>query len=97
MSQTTTLEKENKDLKKKLAVAEKAIETANRKELKESLSTDPMEGYSGEYKEIKTGAIFALKIMDDALVRHHKTHCVRNKTHYGEYTALEFRALFDKL
>lgn len=57
---------------------------------------DDLDQYKGEYVELATGEIFGLKIVDKETVRGDKTYHVKNKTHFADYTAEEFRARFDK-
>lgn len=57
---------------------------------------DDLDEYKGEYTELSTGEVFGLKIVDKETVRGDKTYHVKNKTHFADYTAEEFRARFDK-
>lgn len=57
---------------------------------------DDLGQYSGKYKYLPTGEIFALKVLPDNEVRAHKTHTAKNQTKFWDGTAEEFRRLFDK-
>lgn len=85
-------------LKRKIFEQEKELDTLKGKSLKAAIKTDnAFEGYSGQYKDIRTGEIVALKIVDAAQVRFLRTHLVKGEKTSGDYTAADFRRLFDKL
>jgi hypothetical protein len=91
-------DKEIKPLKRQIAKLEAENDKLKGKELEKAASaSDSFDGYEGAYKQLSTGQVFKLKVVDDALVRSHKTHLAKSATHFGDYTAAEFRALFDKL
>lgn len=93
-----TPEQEIKDLKRALAAKDSELESIKAKSLAKLVKTsDEMEGYSGKYKEISTGAIFALRVVEPHEVRVNKTHFAKNATHFGDYTPQDFRRLFEKL
>lgn len=85
-------------LKRKIFEQEKELDTLKGKSLKAVIkSDDAFEGYSGQYKDIRTGEIVALKVVDAAQVRFLRTHLVKGEKTSGDYTAADFRRLFDKL
>ena len=90
-------EKELKTLKRTLVKLETENDKLKGKELeKAAKSGDDFDGYDGTYKQIATGGMFKLKVVEPHTVRHNKTHHAKNATHFGDYTAEEFRRLFDK-
>ena len=90
-------EKELKTLKRTLVKLETENDKRKGKELeKAAKSDDAFDGFDGTYKELSTGQMFKLKVIDTHLVRGNKTHHAKNATHFGDYTAEEFRRLFDK-
>jgi len=54
------------------------------------------EGFSGEYVHLESGEIFALKIVPDSEVKAHRTHLAKSLTKFGDYTAADFRRIFEK-
>lgn len=85
-------------LKRKIFEQEKELDTLKGKSLKAVIkSDDAFDGYSGQYKDIRTGEIVALKVVDAAQVRFLRTHLVKGEKTSGDYTAADFRRLFDKL
>ena len=91
-------EKELKTLKRTLVKLETENDKLKGKELeKAAKSDDAFDGFDGTYKELSTGQMFKLKVVDSHLVRGNKTHLAKNATHFGDYTAEEFRRLFDKM
>ena len=90
-------EKEIKPLKRKLAALEAENDKLKGKELDKAAKSDEFDGYEGTYKQLSTGQMFKLKIVEPHTVRANKTHLAKNATHFGDYTAEEFRRLFDKL
>jgi hypothetical protein len=53
--------------------------------------------YKGEYKYLRTGEIFGLKVKDHKEVRSGKTHHLKSPLKFWDGTEDEFRANFDKL
>lgn len=85
-------------LKRKIFEQEKELDTLKGKSLKAVIKNDDaFAGYSGQYKDIRTGEIVALKVVDAAEVRFLRTHLVKGEKTSGDYTAADFRRLFDKL
>jgi hypothetical protein len=59
---------------------------------------EPVAEYSGQYKYLRDGRIFGLKILPEGEVRMKKTHHAKSADgSFGDYTEAEFRAQFDKL
>ena len=60
------------------------------------VSTDPddLDEYEGEYKQLATGEIFGLKVVEDD--PHGRTRHLKNTDHYWAGTAEEFRQAFEK-
>lgn len=90
-------DKEIKPLKRQIAKLEAENDKLKGKALEVAADGEGFDGYEGAYKQLSTGMIFKLKVVDDAYVRSHKTHLAKSTTHFGDYTAAEFRALFDKI
>jgi len=85
-------------LKRKIAKQEAELDTLKGKALtKVAKADDSFSGYSGKYKDIRTGEIVALKVLDAHEVRFLRTHLVKGENTSGDYTAADFRRLFDKL
>jgi hypothetical protein len=91
-----TPEKQVSSLKRELDIKQAEIDKLKTKDLKKAVKEGALEGFSGAYKDTRTGAIFALKVLEPHEVRFSKTHLLKNETHFGDYTAEEFRQLFDK-
>ena len=58
---------------------------------------DDLNEFKGQYKYIRTGEIFGLKIMPHDQVRSGKTHHAKSPLKFWDGTEEEFRANFDKL
>jgi hypothetical protein len=64
----------------------------------EEAKAEPVSEYSGQYKYLRDGKIFGLKILPESEVRMKKTHHAKSADgSFGDYTEAEFRAQFDKL
>ena len=101
-NQNTMAEKTNTRetdaLKRKIFEQEKELDKLKGKSLKEVIkSDDAFEGYSGQYKDIRTGEVVALKVVESAQVRFLRTHLVKGENTSGDYTAADFKKLFDRL
>ena len=85
-------------LKRQIAKQEAELDTLKGKALTKVAKTDDaFAGFSGKYKDIRTGEIVALKVLDAHEVRFLRTHLVKGEKTSGDYTAADFRRLFDKL
>jgi len=85
-------------LKRQIAKQESELDALKGKALtKVAKADDSFSGYSGKYKDIRTGEIVALKVLDAHEVRFLRTHLVKGENTSGDYTAADFRRLFDKL
>lgn len=89
-------EKENKTLKRQLATVEKEIDKLKGSKLSEAVkSDDSLDGYSGKWKDQRTGDIFALKVVDASEVRFARTHLARSADgKFGDYTEADFFRIF---
>lgn len=56
-----------------------------------------LDEYSGQYKDIKTGEIFGLKILNPGEVRGGKTHHLKSHKQFIDCTEHEFRLLFERV
>ena len=86
---------ETKPLKQQIAKLEKENDKLKGKELEKSLTDG--DGYEGKYKNLQTGEVFALKVVEPHTVKHNKTHFAKNATHFGDYTEADFFRLFRAL
>lgn len=90
-------ERELEALKREKAKLEKTVDALKGKRLDEAKKTDALEGFSGKYKHLASGEIFALKVVEPHEARYGRTHFTKNETMSGDYTPAEFRAQFEKL
>lgn len=107
--QIAALQLENEELRQQLNAAhkdridaEEARDRAIRSQSQLPTMTpqipDDLGDYKGKYREISSGRVYGLKVLDPDKedVRSNKTHHLKCATHFIDCTAEEFRSLFDK-
>ena len=94
----TTSDRQVDALKRQIAKQESELDALKGKSLTKAVkSDDSFSGFAGKYKDIRSGEIVALKVLDAHEVRFLRTHLVKGEKTSGDYTAADFRRLFDKL